>query len=395
MRRNLWTALGLAAIGALLLISYSAGRFADGRADRSESLTARELIYLPTPATARLMSFGFQQLVADWYWVRGIQYFVEPAQELNQYRNLGDFMEVVVGVDPDFKYAYKFAGISIPYDVGRLHFANTDRAIDFLERGVARWPDDWQMRLYLGFYLLNFRNDPTAAAEQFAKAAPAPRRPAVLSRFRRQAASRSAARWTGPRLFTEHMLATTDDPDGAGTAQEASPRRSSWRAACARWRSRPGGSATEQGRWPIGLGELAAATRAPEASARRPAGERHGDRAQPQAAHRLRTSEGRTDPGSQMSDAIELRELKKSFRLDLKVGRRQALNSLSLTVKPGEIYGFLGPNGAGKTTSIKILVSLLRAGRRHRDHLRCRSFAERDPDAHRLPARVTRSSTTS
>ena len=61
-----------------------------------------------------------------------------------------------------------------------------------------------------------------------------------------------------------------------------------------------------------------------------------------------------------MSDAIELRELKKSFRLDLKVGRRQALNSLSLNVKPGEIYGFLGPNGAGKTTSIKILVSLLR-----------------------------------
>ena len=60
-------------------------------------------------------------------------------------------------------------------------------------------------------------------------------------------------------------------------------------------------------------------------------------------------------------NAIELRELNKSFRLDLKVGRRQALNALSLTVKPGEIYGFLGPNGAGKTTSIKILVSLLRA----------------------------------
>ena len=49
-------------------------------------------------------------------------------------------------------------------------------------------------------------------------------------------------------------------------------------------------------------------------------------------------------------NAIELRELNKSFRLDLKVGRRQALNALSLTVKPGELYGFLGPNGAGKTT---------------------------------------------
>jgi ABC-2 type transport system ATP-binding protein len=44
----------------------------------------------------------------------------------------------------------------------------------------------------------------------------------------------------------------------------------------------------------------------------------------------------------------------------MRLGRRKALDGLSLSVLPGEIYGFLGPNGAGKTTSIKILVSLLR-----------------------------------
>jgi hypothetical protein len=169
MRRNLWTALGIAAIGALLVTSYAAGRYVDQRAARSELLAARELIYRPSPATARLMSFGFEQLSADWYWVRALQYFTEPAQELNQYRNLGDFLDVVVGVDPDFHYAYKFAGVSIPFDAGRYRFANTDRAVDFLERGVAKWPDDWQMHLYLGFYLLNFRDDPAAAAEQFAR----------------------------------------------------------------------------------------------------------------------------------------------------------------------------------------------------------------------------------
>ncbi len=59
--------------------------------------------------------------------------------------------------------------------------------------------------------------------------------------------------------------------------------------------------------------------------------------------------------------AIELRELEKSFKVSLGVKRRQALDRLSLTVAPGEIYGFLGPNGAGKTTSIKILTSLLRS----------------------------------
>jgi ABC-2 type transport system ATP-binding protein len=37
----------------------------------------------------------------------------------------------------------------------------------------------------------------------------------------------------------------------------------------------------------------------------------------------------------------------------------QAVNSLSLTANPGEIFGFIGPNGAGKTTTIKIISGIL------------------------------------
>ena len=36
-----------------------------------------------------------------------------------------------------------------------------------------------------------------------------------------------------------------------------------------------------------------------------------------------------------------------------------ALDSVSLEVRPGELFGLLGPNGAGKTTLIKILTTLL------------------------------------
>jgi len=36
------------------------------------------------------------------------------------------------------------------------------------------------------------------------------------------------------------------------------------------------------------------------------------------------------------------------------------VDNLSLTVRPGEIFGFLGPNGAGKTTTIKLIVGLLK-----------------------------------
>jgi ABC-2 type transport system ATP-binding protein len=36
-----------------------------------------------------------------------------------------------------------------------------------------------------------------------------------------------------------------------------------------------------------------------------------------------------------------------------------ALDDLSITVEPGEIFGFLGPNGAGKSTTIRLLLGFL------------------------------------
>lgn len=41
-------------------------------------------------------------------------------------------------------------------------------------------------------------------------------------------------------------------------------------------------------------------------------------------------------------------------------GRKRAVDRLTLTIRPGELFALLGPNGAGKTTTIKMLVGLLR-----------------------------------
>jgi ABC-2 type transport system ATP-binding protein len=49
---------------------------------------------------------------------------------------------------------------------------------------------------------------------------------------------------------------------------------------------------------------------------------------------------------------IEIRNLVKKF------GSSTAVNDISLTVEPGQFFGFLGPNGAGKTTTIKTLTGL-------------------------------------
>jgi ABC-2 type transport system ATP-binding protein len=51
---------------------------------------------------------------------------------------------------------------------------------------------------------------------------------------------------------------------------------------------------------------------------------------------------------------IEVHGLGKHF------GGRVAVEGLSFTVRPGEVFGLLGPNGAGKTTTVRMLTGLLR-----------------------------------
>ncbi len=53
-----------------------------------------------------------------------------------------------------------------------------------------------------------------------------------------------------------------------------------------------------------------------------------------------------------MIPAVLIKELQKRY------GSVDALNGVSFSVEPGEIFGLLGPNGAGKTTTLRCLCTL-------------------------------------
>jgi sodium transport system ATP-binding protein len=55
---------------------------------------------------------------------------------------------------------------------------------------------------------------------------------------------------------------------------------------------------------------------------------------------------------------IEARHLTKTFK-DRKRGVIKAVDDVSFTCRPGQIYGLLGANGAGKTTALRLLATLL------------------------------------
>jgi ABC-2 type transport system ATP-binding protein len=61
-----------------------------------------------------------------------------------------------------------------------------------------------------------------------------------------------------------------------------------------------------------------------------------------------------------MTSVVEIDNLTKDYEVGFVRKRKvRALDSLSLTVNQGEIFGFLGANGAGKTTTLKLLMGLI------------------------------------
>src|SRR5688572_28043432 len=55
------------------------------------------------------------------------------------------------------------------------------------------------------------------------------------------------------------------------------------------------------------------------------------------------------------SDAITMVAVEKRY------GTTRALDSMSLTVQRGEMFGLIGPDGAGKTTAIRLICGLIHA----------------------------------
>ncbi|MBC7959784.1 MAG: ABC transporter ATP-binding protein [Vallitaleaceae bacterium] len=54
-----------------------------------------------------------------------------------------------------------------------------------------------------------------------------------------------------------------------------------------------------------------------------------------------------------MNNIIDINHLTKYY------GKERGITDVSLTVSPGEIFGFMGPNGAGKSTTIRLLMGLI------------------------------------
>ena len=174
----------------------------------------------PTPVqwlragpAARRLALGFDNVLADAYWIRTVVYFgrqrLSTAADKN-YDLLHPLLELVTTLDPRFTVAYRFGAVFLsepqPDGPGR-----PDLAIGLLKRGIAVSPERWEYLHAIGFvYYWSDRNY-SEAASWLEKASEIPGAPIWLKSsaalMRGEAGDRKAA-----RLLWTQMLDSTDDP---------------------------------------------------------------------------------------------------------------------------------------------------------------------------------------
>jgi tetratricopeptide (TPR) repeat protein len=162
------------------------------------------------PETARHLSLGFNGLVADWYWLRSLQYV---GRKIDSYhgdftlddmrplgiRNLGAMLDAATTLDPQFMAAYEFGAVVLPS-------TDPDAAVRLLQKGIRDNPNDWQLYNQLGYiYWQSHRYAEASAA--YSSGARLPGAPAWMGAMAAQMAahggSRDVAREMYRRMYEE------------------------------------------------------------------------------------------------------------------------------------------------------------------------------------------------
>lgn len=206
------TAALLFVIVAGMLGVVSLARWIDSRRLPPGHGVESEKLYLDGN-TVRRLSLGFNGLVADWYWMRSLQYVGQKiinAPEHLQLDHLGQLnltmlaplLDTATTVDPHFMQPYQYAALVLA-DV------DPQQAIRIIKKGIAANPSEWRLYQHLG-YIYWQQGDLQAASDAYAKGAALPGAPLWMEAMKAQMLAKGGSRSTARQIY-ERIYQDTDD----------------------------------------------------------------------------------------------------------------------------------------------------------------------------------------
>ncbi len=194
--------------GLTLVVALARYAEAHPAPDPTAHLETEELYV--TPQAARCMSLGFNAVVADWYWLRTLQYV---GRKMNNYqgairlddlsplriRQLAPLLDHAATLDPQFTAVYEYGAMILPA-------VDADAAVRLLRKGIEANPLAWRLYHHLG-YIHWQRGQFREASETYAAGARVPGALAwmqvMAAQMQVRGGSREVAREIYRRMYTE------------------------------------------------------------------------------------------------------------------------------------------------------------------------------------------------
>jgi hypothetical protein len=159
-----------------------------------------EALYLTGKQIRRLCP-GFEDLMADLYWLRAVQYY--GGQRIwggGHYELLAPLIDVVTDLDPRLEIAYRYGAIFLS-EKPPVGAGDPRAGVAVLEKGVRQNPLSWRLRQDLGFFLFTFLGDAKRGAEVLLEAARLPGAPFWLESLAAQILYKGGDRETSRRIW--------------------------------------------------------------------------------------------------------------------------------------------------------------------------------------------------
>jgi tetratricopeptide (TPR) repeat protein len=173
-----------------------------------------DLLYFSSPSAVERMALGYENILADIYWMRTIQYYGrrdEAAKRTIRYKNLAALLDITTSLDPDLMDAY-VAGSFFLGEHDPLGAGQPEEALKLLDKGIRAHPREWRFLYYKGLVYYVYVDDFKAAGNTWLDASRMPEAPEYLEGLAAKSLSEGGAMDTARALWQrQYEEATRDD----------------------------------------------------------------------------------------------------------------------------------------------------------------------------------------
>lgn len=208
-----------------------------------------ELMYFPSGRMLRFVSPGFESIISDLLWLRGIQYYGQHKRSDQEYLLAEHIFSTITDFDPLFIGAYRFGAFVLAQDAGQ-----PAAGIELLRKGIRNNPDTWELPFDLGFLYFVILRDHSKAAHYFRFASRFKDAPDITKRFT-AFAYRKAGKTDVALSLWEEIYRSSDNRVMKETALNAI-RSIKIEMTCSQLTRIASRFFRDKGRYPSSLGEL-------------------------------------------------------------------------------------------------------------------------------------------